>query len=474
LPKRYLETAPIISNHTADIFGKQVMVDYYAVMNRALAKLDRNTADERRVLFDGARAVLLNQLRNREPPATEPEVKREQFALEVAIRKVELELATSLVRSSSTNSQNGERPLGIHPLVGAQIRERTAIPVAGNKPEVFNPTDPADFLQITSHMWLDHLMSDAKSPTAREGVKKDADTVLKWLGVKGREDVGSKQHEQWARGFQQYLSEGKAPSLALMRSFNFFRTQLQRITKKDPKNVAEPISADMRAVYDRMLADDEEISDFRSSHDPAQAARAQSQQSAEKSRGRKLPFNLTPELKRSILGFVVGFIVTFGLEALLFGGMDFLSGHRPRPLGLGWMILPVAAGYVGWRVFRRGDFAKVERAKILFAEFRSWPREHQIALAMVFAIGWVVASVLGFFVSVAGTPDFTPRRFGIWLLGSSEYFPWASLLSGLAGGIVGAAMIWVRQLLRSGDARITEKTSRSTSVLGTRKSKSYQ
>jgi hypothetical protein len=436
------------------------MVDYYAVMNRALAKLDRNTAEERRVLFDGARAVLLNQLQNRRPPASEPEVKREQFALEVAIRKVELELATAVIRSpdSAANSQKGERPFGIHPIVGAKLRERTATPVGKSKPELFSPADPADFLQITTHMWLDHLMNDAKSLTARESLKKDADTVLKWLGVKGPEDVGSKQHGQWTRGFEQYLSEGKAPSAALMRSFNFFRAQLLRIDKKEPYDEGEPITADMRAVYDRMLADDEEIADFRSLHDPTLTAEQQSEQSVENSRGERQPLKLTPEFKRSSFGFALGFILIFVVEALLFGGTDFLSGHRPRPIGLGWIIMPAAVGFVGWRVFRKGDFKKIERVKALLTEFRSWPREHQIALAIVFAIGWIVATVLGFLVSVTGTPDFSPRRFGIWLLGSSEYFPWASLLSGLAGGIIGAAMIWVRQLLRSGDARITEKT----------------
>jgi hypothetical protein len=432
------------------------MVDYYAVMNRALSKLDRNTADERRVLFDGARAVLLRQLKGRQPPASEPEVKREQFALEVAIRKVELELATAVVRSTSpgTNLQKGEHPFGIHPIEGAQLRDRMATPVGGAKSDLFNPADPADFLQITTHMWLDHLMNDAKLPTAREVLKRDADTVRTWLGVNGREDVGSQHHERWERGFEQYLLEGKAPSTSLTRSFNFFRAQLLRINR-DPHHVGEPITDDVRAVYDRMLASDEDAADFRSPHDPAPAAGQQSEQSVGKSRVEKLRIKLPPGFKRSGLGFVAGFALIFVLELLLFGGTDLQ--HRSHPIGLGWIIMPFAAGCVGWRMFRRGDVATAVRSKILFARFSSWPREHQIALAIAFAIGWIVAIVIGFFVSVSGTPDYSPRRFGIWLLGSSEYFPWASLLSGLAGGIIGAAMIYVRQLLRSGDARITEK-----------------
>jgi len=436
------------------------MPDYYALVSRALAKLDKNTAEDRRVLFDGARAILLKQLRNRQPPPTEPEVKREQFALEEAIRKVEFELATALVRSTSSATilPRGGRVFAQHPVEGAQLRDRMS--EGGNKTDLFNPIDPSNFLQITTHMWLDHLMYDARRSTAREGLKKDADTVLKWLGVKGQEDIGSEQHQQWARGFEQYLLEGKVPSTSLARSFNFFRGQLQRINRS-PYEIGEPITDEMRAVYDRMLASDEEIADFRSAHDSGPAVAQQLVQAGgsvgtSRPAQTRAPDKATPMFK-SILGFVVGFALIFGLEAFLFGGMDLLSGHRPRPIGLGWIVMPIAAGWAGWSVFRKVNFAKAARLKDFFVELRSWPREHQIALAIAFAIGWIVAIVLGFFVSIAGTPDYFPRRFGTWLLGSSEYFPWASLASGIAGGTVGAAIICVRQLLRSGDRRSVER-----------------
>jgi hypothetical protein len=434
------------------------MPDYYALMTRALAKLERNTADDRRVLFDRARAVLLKQLRNRRPPATEPEVKREQFALEVAIRKVELELATAVVRSTSSAivPPKGERAVVQNPVEEAQLRGRISELLGGDKSELFNPADPSNFMQITTHMWLDHLMKDAKLPIAREGLKRDADTVLKWLGVKSPEDIGTEHHQRWARGFEQYLMEGKVPSASLARSFNFFRLQLQRINRS-PHEVGEPITDDMRAVYDRMLATDEEIADFRSAYDAPPTAPQQSEQ-PDKPVHTSRPdqawafATATPRLK-GILGFAAGFVLIFGLEALLFGGVEILSAHRPRPIGLGWIIMPFAAGCAGWIVFRKVDFTKAARLKDLFAELRSWPREHQVALAIAFAIGWIVAVVIGFFMSISGTPAYYPPKFGTWLLGSSEYFPWASLLSGLAGGIVGAAIIYVRQLLRIGDER---------------------
>jgi hypothetical protein len=432
------------------------MPDYYALMTRALGKLERNTAEDRRVLFDRARAVLLMQLGNRKPPATEPEVKREQFALEVAIRKVELELATAVVRStSSVIAPPKERAVVQNPVEEAQLRGRIS-ELLGDRSEQFNPADPSDFMQITTHMWLDHLMKDARLPIAGEGLKKDADTVLKWLGVKRPEDIGTDHHQRWARGFEQYLMEGKAPSSSLARSFNFFRLQLQRINRS-PHEVGEPITDDMRAVYDRMLAADEEIADFRSAYDAPPTAPQQSEQpnkpvDTSYPNQTQAPAKATPGFK-GILGFAAGFVLIFGLEALLFGGVEIFSAHRPRPIGLGWIVMPFAAGCAGWAVFRNVDLANAARLKDLFAELRSWPREHKIALAIAFAIGWIVAIVIGFFMSISGTPAYYPPKFGTWLLGSSEYFPWASLLSGLGGGIVGAVIIYVRQLLRIGDER---------------------
>ena len=48
---------------------------------------------------------------------------------------------------------------------------------------------------------------------------EDYGTLLKWLGVEGREMIGTDQHEQFARGFEAYLREGKAPSADLRSIF---------------------------------------------------------------------------------------------------------------------------------------------------------------------------------------------------------------------------------------------------------------
>jgi len=69
------------------------MADYYPLIARAVGGLDKNTNENRRALYDRARAALASQLRGVEPALDETDITRERLALEEAIRKVEVEAA---------------------------------------------------------------------------------------------------------------------------------------------------------------------------------------------------------------------------------------------------------------------------------------------------------------------------------------------------------------------------------------------
>lgn len=69
------------------------MADYYPLVARAVAGLDKNTGEARRALYERARTALVAQLRGTDPPLDEAEITRERLALEEAIRKVETEAA---------------------------------------------------------------------------------------------------------------------------------------------------------------------------------------------------------------------------------------------------------------------------------------------------------------------------------------------------------------------------------------------
>ncbi|MBX6328047.1 MAG: hypothetical protein IRY89_05680 [Pseudolabrys sp.] len=70
------------------------MADYQSLISRAVAGLEHNTGENRRMLYERARAALVTQLRSVDPPLDEAAVIRERVALEEAIRKVEAEAAT--------------------------------------------------------------------------------------------------------------------------------------------------------------------------------------------------------------------------------------------------------------------------------------------------------------------------------------------------------------------------------------------
>lgn len=71
-------------------------------------------------------------------------------------------------------------------------------------------------------------------------------------------DVG--MQEQWARGWEAYLMEGKAPSVELRGAFERFRAWLVAVYRR-VMNLNVEVSPEIREVFDRMLATDAEIAE---------------------------------------------------------------------------------------------------------------------------------------------------------------------------------------------------------------------
>src|SRR5262245_58803990 len=76
------------------------MADYYPLISRAVGALEKNSGENRRAIYDRARAALLAQLRGVTPPLEESDITRERLALEESIRKVEAESARQFVEAS--------------------------------------------------------------------------------------------------------------------------------------------------------------------------------------------------------------------------------------------------------------------------------------------------------------------------------------------------------------------------------------
>jgi lipoprotein-anchoring transpeptidase ErfK/SrfK len=69
------------------------MVDYVPLLTRAVATLNPNTAEARRVLYDRARTTLVDKLRSDDPGLAHTDLNAERAALEAAIQNVESGIA---------------------------------------------------------------------------------------------------------------------------------------------------------------------------------------------------------------------------------------------------------------------------------------------------------------------------------------------------------------------------------------------
>ncbi len=95
-----------------------------------------------------------------------------------------------------------------------------------------------------------------------------APQVLEYLanGTTGAADVDAAVHralhERFARGFEAYMREGKAPSIALRGVFHRFAAWLMEVYKSAKKLRVE-LSDEVRQVFDKMLATDAQIAQAR-------------------------------------------------------------------------------------------------------------------------------------------------------------------------------------------------------------------
>lgn len=141
---------------------------------------------------------------------------------------------------------------------GGVERGQIRIAPSGIEIRLFEKANLSTFIHESGHLFLEVLGDVASSPDAPQQIKDDYAAALKWLGVESRGQIGTEQHEQWARGFEAYLGEGKAPSPELAGIFSRFRAWMIAIYKS-LRNLNVELSDEVRGVFDRMIATDEEI-----------------------------------------------------------------------------------------------------------------------------------------------------------------------------------------------------------------------
>lgn len=138
--------------------------------------------------------------------------------------------------------------------------------------------DLSTFLHETGHFFLEVQM-DMASRLQHEAdafggetngpdesqILADTRAVLDWFGIQSLAEWHNldfeerrAHHEKFARGFEAYLFEGKAPSIELQGLFQRFRAWLVAVYKNF-KALNVELTPEVRGVFDRMLATSEEI-----------------------------------------------------------------------------------------------------------------------------------------------------------------------------------------------------------------------
>lgn len=180
------------------------------------------------------------------------------------------------------------------------IKGQTAFKANGKKViSLFKAADQSTFMHEMAHVYLHDMLELAKLPSAPQQLLKDVKTLNNWmkwrpetfdkeykgtaverefkklheqiadaqkfgyLKIDGR-DVTLEQlklqwaQERFARGFENYLREGKAPAEAVRTVFQRFKKWLSDIYRAFVQIGGAP-SKEVRAVMDRMIASEDEI-----------------------------------------------------------------------------------------------------------------------------------------------------------------------------------------------------------------------
>ena len=157
---------------------------------------------------------------------------------------------------------------------------------------LFDGADQSSFIHEAAHMYLTEMSKMASDEAAPKGLLEDWNTIQNWAAYKP-EDIKDYEgtarekefksyakaiedarkssdvvairaaeerwmQERFARGFERYIAEGKAPTQALQSAFRKFKSWLVSIYR-DLKNLGKEPPEEVKRVMDRMLATDDEI-----------------------------------------------------------------------------------------------------------------------------------------------------------------------------------------------------------------------
>lgn len=143
------------------------------------------------------------------------------------------------------------------PKAGAQPRGYVTFPKSREWFQVTltGSANLSTFLHESGHVFLEVLRASAEKDA---GLAADLKTVQDWLGVPLMGAWTADQLERFARGFEAYLREGKAPSSQLAEVFAAVKSWLL-LVYRSLRGLDVELTDDVRGVMDRLLATEAEI-----------------------------------------------------------------------------------------------------------------------------------------------------------------------------------------------------------------------
>lgn len=123
---------------------------------------------------------------------------------------------------------------------------------------IFKNGDISTVMHELAHLHLSELERYAPDNKA---IAQDVVTFKTWAGLEPDGRITRKEHELWARGFEEYLATGKAPTPGLKGLYEQFRHwllqiygRIQKIIDTRPADLRDiKLTKEMRGVYDRLV-----------------------------------------------------------------------------------------------------------------------------------------------------------------------------------------------------------------------------
>jgi hypothetical protein len=215
------------------------MSDYYPLISRAVAGLEKNSGEARRALYERARTALVAQLRALDPPLSESEITRERLLLEEAVRKVEAESARrpraeASRRDPATASRSRREDQGgeaAKPAPAAPRRTLATPTIASDDKRAETAPHPAQYLESS----VANEEKPAEPAVANQAGRNDALVSLEARRSEARALTEAKRNESSVSG-----------EAATVRAFGRIRAFGERVGSSEAV-VAEPEAIGERA-----------------------------------------------------------------------------------------------------------------------------------------------------------------------------------------------------------------------------------